>query len=83
MLGQDRVTAPGRDFTVGRNLCNWPASDPRLSKRKLFWGRGSVTLTKLPCGSHFHLPSPAQAKVWRGSSRFHWRRLEPRESSAL
>lgn len=29
---------------MGRNLYNWPASDPRLRKACTFLGEGSVTL---------------------------------------
>lgn len=43
MLGQDCVIAPEGDFTVSRNLHNWPVPGSRLRKACTFWGRGSVT----------------------------------------
>lgn len=45
---------------MGRNLYNWPASDPKLRKACTFLGEGECHISsKLLRGSYFHLPFPA------------------------
>lgn len=68
------------DVTLGRNLYNGPASDPRLKRACTFWKEWECHISpKLPHGIHFHLLFPALAYLHEDYRRH----LELRDSSVF
>lgn len=53
----------------------WTTGQHRIlgsAKLTLFGGAGKCHMnSKPPCGSHFHLSFPTQAKAWSENSGFH------------